>query len=218
MSLAIFDLDNTLIAGDSDYSWGEFLVAKNRVDGDRYRRMNEQFYRAYQAGDLDIHDYLRFALRPLADLPPEELAELHRQFMTEVIAPMWLPRAVALVQEHRQRGDFLLVVTATNRFVVEPICRRLGMDDVIATELEIVNDRYTGAAAGVPSFREGKVQRLQAWLSDSELSLAGSTFYSDSINDLALLEKVEIPVAVDPDDRLRAEAERRHWKVISLRD
>ena len=217
MALAIFDLDNTLIAGDSDYSWGEFLVNQGKVDVDIYQQKNEKFYRDYQQGTLDIMQYLDFALEPLARLSPEELSALHRQFMAEIIQPMWLPAAVNLLQQHRQNGDFLLVITSTNRFVVEPICSRLGVDDLLATELEISDHRYTGKVDGVPTFRDGKVQRLNVWLQEREHTLTGSYFYSDSINDLPLLEQVEKPVAVDPDDELAEIARQRQWPVISLR-
>jgi len=218
MALAIFDLDETLIAGDSDYSWGKFLVDQGQVDADRYRNMNEKFYRDYQQGCLDIREYLVFALEPLSRLSREQLSSLHRQFMAEVIQPMWLNKAVALLQEHRRRGDFLLIVTSTNRFVVEPICAKLGVDDFLATNLEVVDGRYTGAIEGEPSFREGKVSRLDTWLKKTGRDLAGSYFYSDSVNDLPLLEKVEHPVAVNPDKKLGEIATERGWKIISLRD
>lgn len=217
MTLAIFDLDNTLIAGDSDYSWGEFLVRQGIVDATRYRDMNEKFYQDYQRGVLDIRDYLAFALQPLAALSREKLSDLHRQFMAEVIQPMWLPAAVALLQEHRQRGDFLLVITSTNRFVVEPICARLGVDDFLATNLVVRDDLYTGEVDGEPTFREGKVHRLRQWLAGSGHSLEGSYFYTDSINDLPLMEVVDNPVAVDPDEALAQVAAARQWKIISLR-
>ncbi len=218
MALAIFDLDNTLIAGDSDYSWGEFLVAQGVVDADEYKRMNDRFYRDYQAGCLDIREYLAFALRPLAELEPERLAELHRRFMGEVVDSMWLPGALQLLTDHRRCGDFLLVITSTNRFVVEPICRRLGVDDLLATELAVEGGRYTGRVEGEPAFREGKVVRLRDWLRETGRELEGSYFYSDSMNDLPLLEQVSHPVAVDPDDALAAVARERGWPVISLRD
>jgi HAD superfamily hydrolase (TIGR01490 family) len=217
MALAIFDLDNTLIAGDSDYSWGEFLVGEGMVDAAHYREKNEKFYQDYQHGNLDIREYLAFALEPLARLTPEVLAGLHRKFMTEVIRPMWLPAAVRLLQKHRQQGDFLLVITSTNRFVVEPICAKLGVDDLLATELAVENHRYNGEVAGEPTFREGKVSRLKSWLETTGHSMAGSYFYSDSINDLPLLEVVEKPVAVDPDSELAEIARQRQWPVISLR-
>lgn len=217
MALAIFDLDNTLIAGDSDYSWGEFLVREGMVDADVYREKNEKFYQDYQHGKLDIREYLAFALEPLARLTPEVLAGLHRKFMTDVIRPMWLPASVRLLQQHRQRGDFLLVITSTNRFVVEPICAKLGVDDLLATELVVENHRYNGQVVGEPTFREGKVHRLKSWLQDTGHSMVGSYFYSDSINDLPLLEVVDKPVAVDPDSELAEIARQRQWPVISLR-
>lgn len=222
MPLALFDLDNTLIAGDSDYAWGQFLVAVGKVDGAAYARANQQFFRDYQAGKLDIAEYLRFALAPLARLEPQELAALHSQFMREVISAMWLPRAEALLTRHRAAGDELLIITSTNRFVAEPICRQLGVEAVIATEPEVRDGRYTGAVVGRPSFGEGKVVRLQQWLSargePSDNSLSGSFFYSDSINDLPLLLAVDNPVAVDPDAALRAIAAGKGWPIISLRD
>ena len=217
MTLAIFDLDNTLIAGDSDHGWGEFLADRGKVDGEVYRAMNEKFYQDYQHGRLDIGEYLAFALEPLARLPRTELVDLHRAFMAQVIEPLWLPAAVALVESHRQRGHRLMVITSTNRFIVEPICQRLGIADLLATELVERDGRYTGAVDGVPTYQEGKVIRLREWLAASGEELAGSYFYSDSINDLPLLEVVDNPVAVDPDERLAAIASERGWPVISLR-
>jgi len=217
MALALFDLDNTLLAGDSDYAWGEFLVNEKKVDPDHYARMNEQFYEDYQLGRLDILEYLRFALAPLAALEPEELVALHRQFMDQVVSKMWLPAAEALVEQHRAAGDHLMVISATNRFIVEPICKRFGISDVIATEPEQIAGRYTGRVAGVPSYQQGKVTRLQDWLAENDQTLAGSSFYSDSINDLPLLEVVEKPVAVNPDKLLLAEAKQRNWPVLDLR-
>lgn len=218
MPLALFDLDNTLIAGDSDHGWGEFLVAHRIVDPDYYKRMNDGFYRDYQEGRLDMNAYLEFALQPLAQLQAEELERLHRQFMDEVIAPMWLPRAEQLLQQHREKGDLLIIITSTNRFVVEPISARLGADVLIATEPEQIDGRYTGKVSGVPSYKEGKVVRLNAWLKDTGHNLTDSCFYSDSINDLPLLEIVDRPIAVDPCDQLREVALQRDWEIISLRD
>lgn len=218
MPLALFDLDNTLIAGDSDHGWGEFLVAHRIVDPDYYKRMNDGFYRDYQEGRLDMNAYLEFALQPLAQLQAEELERLHRQFMDEVIAPMWLPRAEQLLQQHREKGDLLIIITSTNRFVVEPISARLGADVLIATEPEQIDGRYTGKVSGIPSYKEGKVVRLNAWLKDTGHNLTDSCFYSDSINDLPLLEIVDRPIAVDPCDQLREVALQQNWEIISLRD
>lgn len=218
MALAIFDLDNTLIAGDSDHAWGEFLVAKNQVDGDYYRAMNDRFYADYEAGQLDIFAYLAFSLAPLANIAPQQLAQLHDEFMQQIIAPMRLSKADNLITKHRDAGDRLLVITSTNRFIVEPICQWLGIDELLATELEIVGNRYTGEIVGTPTYQEGKVTRLNQWLQDNNVSSDGSYFYSDSINDLPLLLQVSHPIAVDPDQALRQEANDRGWQILSLRD
>jgi HAD superfamily hydrolase (TIGR01490 family) len=217
MALAIFDLDNTLIAGDSDHGWGEFLVANDKVDANHYQKMNDQFYADYEAGCLDILAYLEFSLAPLAATSMEELAVLHLKFMQQIISPLRLPKAEALIEQHRQAGDRLLVITSTNRFIVEPICQALGIDELLATDPEIIDGRYTGKIVGTPTYQEGKVERLKLWLSENNETLAGSYFYSDSINDLPLLLEVDKPVAVDPDDALSAEATSRGWDIISLR-
>lgn len=217
MPLALFDLDNTLLGGDSDHAWGEFLVRMARVDGALYQRQNDQFLRDYHAGHLDIDAYLRFALAPLAALARRELDQLHARFMAEVVSTLILPKALALLARHRAAGDRLVVITATNRFVVQPICARLGVAEVIATEPEQVDGRYTGVVLGVPCYREGKVVRLREWLAATAETLAGSYFYSDSSNDLPLLELVDNPVAVDPDPHLDAVARATGWPVISLR-
>jgi HAD superfamily hydrolase (TIGR01490 family) len=218
MALAIFDLDNTLIAGDSDHSWGEFLVDQNIVDGQYYKKMNDKFYADYESGCLDIFAYLEFSLEPLTKLPLIKLQALHQQFMREVIDPMKLDQAKDLIHRHRQAGDRLLVITSTNRFIVEPICKSLGIDEIIATDLEIVNDKYTGKVKGTPTFKEGKVERFNQWLKQQEESSDGSYFYSDSINDMPMLLEVAYPIAVDPDSALRKEAESRSWEIISLRN
>jgi HAD superfamily hydrolase (TIGR01490 family) len=166
MALAIFDLDNTLIAGDSDHGWGEFLVAKNKVDRNHYQKMNDRFYVDYEAGCLDILAYLEFSLAPLAATPMAELAQLHLEFMQQVIAPLRLPKADALIEKHRLAGDRLLVITSTNRFIVEPICHALGIDELLATDPEIVDGRYSGKIVGVPTYQAGKVERLNLWLSE----------------------------------------------------
>ena len=217
MPLAIFDLDNTLLNGDSDHAFGEFLIRVGAVDAVDYREGNDRYYRLYQEGRLDIREYLAFALEPLARYPKEQLDLWHRQFMAEVITPMRLPQADALLAEHRSRGDFLLIITATNRFVTGPIAAALGVDALIATEPAFVGGRFTGEVEGTPCFREGKVERLEAWLKESGLTLAGSWFYSDSHNDLPLLERVEHPVAVDPDAELANLAKNRGWPILSLR-
>ncbi len=219
MELAIFDLDNTLIAGDSDYLWGRFLAREGVVDPDRYERENQRFYDQYRAGTLDIFEFLRFSLEPLARLPGATLEALRERFLREAIEPILLPRAQALVDSHRAAGRLPVVITATNRFVTEPIVRRYGIDVLLATEPAVDEaGRFTGEVAGTPCFQEGKVARLEAWLAEKGLDLAGSWFYSDSHNDLPLLERVENPVAVDPDACLRALAEARGWPVISLRE
>jgi HAD superfamily hydrolase (TIGR01490 family) len=218
MALAIFDLDNTLLAGDSDYLWGQFLVVRGLVNGDHYARENERFYRDYREGTLDIHAFLRFALRPLRDHPRALMESLRTEFLRERIEPIMLPAARALIEAHRAQGDTLLIVTATNAFVTAPIAAAFGVPHLIATEPEERGGSYTGEVAGTPAFREGKVQRLDDWLAVSGQDLAGSSFYSDSHNDLPLLLRVERPVAVDPDPLLRAEAQARGWAVLSLRD
>ena len=220
MTLAIFDLDNTLLAGDSDHSWGEFLVEQNLVDATTFKQKNDQFYSDYCKGELDINAYLRFALTPLSAYSAEELQKLHHAFMEEKIAPLLLPKACELIESHRSLGHTLMVITATNRFITEPIVRHYGIEHLLASEGEIVDGRYTGEPLGTPCYAEGKVQRLQQWLQHSRppLSLTGAYFYSDSKNDIPLLEKVDNPVAVDPDPELRQLAEEKGWAVITLRD
>ena len=218
MSLAIFDLDNTLLSIDSDHAWGEFLLEQGAVDPVAYREANERFMADYNAGTLDMAAFLEMALKPLAENTPEQLAAGHQQFMASKIEPHILPKAEELLARHRTKGDTLLIITATNRFITGPIAERLGVDDLIAVEPEMVDGRYTGRVDGVPSYREGKVIRLQAWLEAQDLTMDGAWFYSDSHNDLPLLEKVDHPVAVDPDDTLRKVAEERHWRIMSLRD
>jgi len=218
VSLAIFDLDNTLIGGDSDYLWGEFLCERGLVDSTGFAADNARFYADYQAGSLDIDAYLRFALAPLRGRPAAQLAAWHRDFMASKIAPIVLPAAEKLIEHHRDRGDALLIITATNAFITRPIAERLGIAELIASEGETVDGIYTGEPAGVPSYQEGKVVRLRQWLAGRDIGLDGAWFYSDSHNDLPLLQLVDNPVAVDPDATLRAFAESAGWPVISLRD
>ncbi|MET4000357.1 HAD family hydrolase [Marinobacterium sp. MBR-109] len=216
MSLAIFDLDHTLIGGDSDHAWGEFLCRKGVVDETEYRAANDRFYEEYLRGEMDIHQFLNFALNPLAQHSPEQLDSWHAEFMQECIEPIILPKAEALLQQHRERGDFLLIITATNRFVTAPIAKRLGVDDLLATDPEMINGRFTGKVAGTPCFQGGKVTRLQQWLEQTGHNLKDSWFYSDSNNDLPLLEVVDNPVATNPDERLRTTAEARGWQILQL--
>jgi HAD superfamily hydrolase (TIGR01490 family) len=217
LTLAIFDLDNTLIGGDSDHAWGQFLVENNYVDTESYERQNDAFYEDYKAGTLDIIAYQEFAFAPLAQYSPDELASMHQQFIKTKIEPMLLDKAAALIQHHRDSGHQLLIITATNRFITQPIATLLGFDQLIATEGEMIDGKYTGKVSGVPSFAEGKITRLNQWLAAREESLEGSFFYSDSHNDLPLLETVSHPIAVDPDPTLERIAKERDWRVISLR-
>nr|WP_300999916.1 HAD family hydrolase [Halomonas sp.] len=216
--MAIFDLDNTLLAIDSDHAWGEFLLEQGAVDAKAYREANDRFMADYEAGTLDIHAFLTVALKPLADNSPEQLAAWHQQFMASKIEPNILGKGEELLARHRSRGDTLLIITATNRFITGPIAERLGVDHLIAVEPEVCDGRYTGKVSGIPSYREGKVKRLAEWLADKDYTLEDAWFYSDSHNDLPLLELVEHPVAVDPDPTLREVAEQRDWRIMSLRD
>ena len=218
MPLALFDLDNTLLAGDSDYEWGRFLITKGLVDEAYYEAENNRFFEQYKQGTLDIYEFCAFSFQPLAEHNMEELQALHTEFMRNVIEPMIGRPAREAVDKHKQQGDTLMVITATNSFVIKPIVRAFGIDHYLATEPKIIDNRYTGELEGIPCFHEGKVQRLKNWLAENKMSLQGSYFYSDSINDLPLLEKVDTPVAVDPDEKLAALARRRGWDCLSLRD
>ena len=217
MALALFDLDNTLLGGDSDYLWGEFLVEQGIVDSDVYEAENQRFYDQYLHGSLDIYEFLRFQLKPLADHPREKLEQWRERYLKQKIEPVLLPRATALLDQHRSQGDELLIITATNRFITEPIARRYGVQHLLATEAEMIDGEYTGEVSGKPCFQEGKVTRLQEWLEHSGQDLDGSWFYSDSHNDLPLLNQVQHPVAVDPDEKLADHAHQHDWPVISLR-
>ncbi len=220
MKLGLFDLDNTLLSGDSDYEWGQFLVDRGVLARGEYEAQNAAFFEQYKDGTLDIHEYLGFALRPLAEHAPQDLARWHAEFMRERILPMITPQARALVRRHMEAGELCAIVTATNSFVTAPIAREFGVPHLIATELEAKAGRFTGRVEGTPCFREGKIRRVDGWLAGQGRRLEDfddSHFYSDSHNDLPLLERVRRPVAVDPDPRLAAEAARRGWPVISLR-
>lgn len=217
MNLAIFDLDNTLLAGDSDYLWGQFLVEQGIVNRESYESSNARFYQDYRDGNLDMDRFLQFALKPLADNAPSALFEWRERFIVEKIRPRLLPSARRLIEEHRREGHLPVVITATNSFVTEPIVRLYGIEHLIATVPEFLNGRFTGRHLGAPCFREGKVTKLREWLESTGHKLAGSWFYSDSHNDQALLSVVDNPVAVDPDDALRQLAESKGWPIISLR-
>jgi HAD superfamily hydrolase (TIGR01490 family) len=220
VNLGLFDLDNTLLSGDSDYEWGQFLVDRGVLARGEYEAQNAAFFEQYKAGTLDIHEYLGFALRPLAAHTPQDLARWHAEFMRSRILPMITAPARALVRRHLEADELCAVVTATNSFVTAPIAREFGVPHLVATEPESRDGRFTGRLAGTPCFREGKIRRVDEWLAGMGRRLedfADSHFYSDSHNDLPLLERVRRPVAVDPDPRLAAEAARRGWRVISLR-
>lgn len=217
MNLALFDLDNTLLAGDSDFEWAQFLIEQGVLDREVYEARNHEFYEQYKKGTLDIHAFLDFQLKPLSRHPRRQLDAWHRHYMQVKIMPMMRASARALVARHR--GDLCAVVTATNSFVTAPIAREFGIEHLVATEPAQVDGEFTGGIDGLPCFRDGKVARVEAWLAAQGRSFGAfehSFFYSDSLNDLPLLARVSDPVAVDPDDTLRAHALRHGWPVLSL--
>jgi HAD superfamily hydrolase (TIGR01490 family) len=218
MTLAIFDLDNTLLSCDSDYEWGCFLVRKNLVDKATYDAANLDFFEQYKQGTLDIYEFCAFSFEPLSEHSMEELQVLHDEFMQTVIRPRMGNKAKALIDHHKEQGHTLLVITATNSFITRPIVQAFGIEHLLATEPKITDGRYTTEIEGIPCFQEGKVARLKQWLRQHNASLDGSYFYSDSYNDLPLMEQVEHVVAVDPDEKLAEIADQRGWKIISLRD
>ena len=217
MALAIFDLDNTLIAGDSDHRWGEFICAIGLVEATQHTAQNDSFLQAYQDGTLDIFAYLDFALGPLAGLKTQEVAVLQQKFMDDWVEPLILSAAENLLEKHRRQGDTLLIITATNTVVTRPIADRLNVKHLIGCEAECLDGVYTGRPTGIPSFQEGKITRLKKWLKTQDTSWETTHFYSDSHNDLPLLQWVEQPYAVDPDAKLQAIATARNWPIISLR-
>ena len=217
--LTLFDLDHTLLPLDSDYEWGEFTIRIGWNDPVEFARRNAEFYAHYQAGTLDVHDYVRFAIDAVRLRGPEAAAQAHDQFMREVIAPAIRPEALQLVRQHQQAGDTVLIVTATNEFVTRPIAQALGVGELLA--MQLARDEagwFTGEIDGIPTMREGKVQRMEHWLAERQLSWGDveSTFYSDSMNDVPLLEKVDHPVATNPDARLRTLAQERGWRILDL--
>ncbi|NMM87292.1 phosphoserine phosphatase [Rhodococcus sp. SRB_17] len=217
--LALFDLDHTLLPIDSDYEWGEFTTRIGWNDPAEFSRRNAEFFAHYQAGTLDVHDYVRFAIDAARLRGPEAAAQAHARFMREVVEPAIRPQALALLRQHQQAGDMVVIVTATNEFVTAPIAQALGVPELLAVQLERGADGwFTGAISGVPSMRAGKVTRMEQWLAARQLGWGDvhSTFYSDSLNDLPLLEKVDEPVATNPDERLRALAAQRGWRILDL--
>jgi HAD superfamily hydrolase (TIGR01490 family) len=218
VGIALFDLDNTLLAGDSDYLWGCFLAEQGIIDRGIYEQENRRFYEQYKLGELDIHEFLRFQLRPLAEHDMATLTRWRERYLAEKILPIVLPRAQVLIDEHRGRGDLPVIITATNRFITGPIAELFGVEQLLATDPEVVDGRYTGGITDIPCFQDGKVRKLSGWLEMHRRTLDNSWFYSDSHNDLPLLQKVTHPVAVDPDEILRRHAGEHDWPVISLRN
>lgn len=219
MALAIFDLDNTLLGTDSDHQWGEYLCDQGLVSADEFRARNDQFYEDYKFARLDIDAYLRFVLTTIKGQSTHEVSTLHQAFFSSHIAPFVLPKAQACVDQHKAKGDTCLVITATSRFITEPIVTAFGIEHIIASEAQIINGYYTGEPSGTPSFAAGKVKRLAQWLeAHPEFESQEQYFYSDSRNDLPLLEQVSHPIAVDPDATLRQIASERGWPILSFRD
>lgn len=220
MRLALFDLDNTLLSGDSDFEWSQFLIEQGVLDRELFEAKNLKFYEQYKAGVLDIHEFLDFQLKPLSRHARKVLDAWHEEFMRIKVRPMMGAAARALVAKHLAAEDVCLIITATNSFVTAPIAREFGVPHLIGTDPEQVNGEFTGNVAGIPSFREGKVARLENWMAERGWdwsSFSATTFYSDSLNDLPLLSRVTHPVAVDPDATLREHAQRHGWEIITLR-
>lgn len=217
MTVALFDLDNTLLDGDSDYLWGEFLCDQGVVDRARYRSENARYYQAYRDGTLDIHEFLAFGLRPLAEHTPEQLHHWRTQFIRDCIVPIIPASSRALLEKHREKGHQCVIVTATNRFITEPIAAELGVDHLLASTPEQRNGGYTGRLADAPCFREGKVQHVSRWLNENNENWQESWFYSDSHNDLPLLERVSHPVVVNGDAALKKIAGECGWPLLDLR-
>lgn len=218
MALVIFDLDHTLLTGDSDHAWGEFMVDQGLVDPVHYKQQNDLFYRHYQAGTLDINEYLAFTLNTLTQHPLETMLNIRERFLQERIAPLISQKSRDLIAKHKQQADTLLIITATNGFVTYPIADMLGIKHIIAPHPEMLDGKYTGRIEGIPSFHEGKVTRLMEWLEQHDQTLEGSWFYSDSRNDLPLLEIVDHPIAVNPDPYLLNIAQEKNWPIINLTD
>ena len=220
MNLALFDLDNTLLTSDSDFEWSQFLIEKKVLDRKEYESRNLEFYEQYKSGILDIHQFLDFQLQPLSRYPRIQLDAWHNEFMAKKIMPQIAPGAYKLINEHMLDGDLCIIITATNRFVTEPIAKMLGINNLIATDPDQEDGEFNGQVLGTPCFREGKITRLEDWMDEHNLtwlSFLESWFYSDSLNDIPLLNKVTNPVAVDPDSALEKYAKKNNWPIISLR-
>ncbi len=214
MALALFDLDNTLLNGDSDHGWGIFLAKIGVVDPIAQKQKQDHFYQQYLEGKLDIYEFCEYQFEVLANNSVEQLNQWHAQYMEEIIEPMIVSGKADLLAPHKERGDDILIITATNDFVTTPIAKRLGVETILATTAEFKDGKYTGKVEGTPCFQEGKISRLNEWLQANNKVFEDSTFYSDSMNDLPLLEAVDTPIAVTPDDRLRAHAQKLHWEII----
>ena len=217
MPLALFDLDETLLAGDSDYLWGQYLVEKGAVDADYYEKSNQHFYDQYKQGTLDIYEFSRFAFKPLSAFPMHMLKAWREEFLQQKIKPIMTRKGIERMQQHRQSGDTIVIITATNHFITEPIAKLYGVDQLLATLPEIINGKYTGECAS-PCFADQKLDRLKEWCDTAQQSMQNSVAYSDSRNDIPLLSAVTQAYAVDPDPALRAHAKQQQWPIISFRD
>ena len=216
-NLAIFDLDNTILNGDSDYSWINFLIEKRLVDKDEYERKNKYFYDQYYQGKLNYDEWAEFALTTIKGKKPEEIEDILSKFLSEIIEPMINIYALKLLHDHTHNNDIMLLASATNSVIVEPIAKRLGFKNIVSTEVEIIDETYTGKVLGIPALSEGKLIKVKEWMLQNSIERFDNTsFYSDSINDLPLLAAVSKPVAVNPDDMLRKECRKRSWEIIDL--
>jgi HAD superfamily hydrolase (TIGR01490 family) len=216
-NLAIFDLDNTILNGDSDYSWINFLIEKRLVDKDEYERKNKYFYDQYYQGKLNYDEWAEFALTTIKGKKPEEIEDILSKFLNEIIEPMINIYALKLLHDHTHNNDIMLLASATNSVIVEPIAKRLGFKNIVSTQVEIIDEIYTGKVLGIPALSEGKLIKVKEWMLQNSIeSFDNTSFYSDSINDLPLLAVVSKPVAVNPDDMLREECRKRSWEIIDL--
>lgn len=217
MAIALFDLDNTLTTEDSDFLWGQYLINHKIVDASAYEEKNRLFYEDYEQGTLDIDRYLRFALQPLTQFPMQQLEDWRQAFVDEYIRPVIAPKAESVIAHHRDRGDIPVLISATNFFITEPIGQLLGFEHNLSTRPEIIDDRYSGNYLGKPTFQQGKVDALNLWLEESGQTLEESSFYTDSHNDLPLMEQVTYPYAVNPDPILTEIATKKGWPILDFR-